>query len=72
MYPKLMIWIRISFLNIMLVAIIGCILRYKIAFSIPFIDQKHLLHGHSHFAFSGWITQVLMALLINHLSIQKS
>ncbi len=71
MYPKRMIWIRISFLNLMLVAIIGCILRYKIAFSIPFIDQKHLLHGHSHFAFSGWITQILMTLLINHLSIQK-
>jgi hypothetical protein len=71
MYPKITGWIKISLINLMLVAIIGCILRYKIAFSIPFIDQKHLLHGHSHFAFTGWITQVLMALLVNHLSTQK-
>lgn len=71
MYPKVIGWIKISLINLMLVAIIGCILRYKIAFSIPFIDQKHLLHGHSHFAFTGWITQVLMALLVNHLSTQK-
>ncbi|MEP7258929.1 MAG: hypothetical protein ABI687_11075 [Flavitalea sp.] len=54
--------------NLMLVALIGIILRYKIAFSLPFIDQKSLLHAHSHFAFAGWVTQALMALLINYLS----
>ncbi len=64
-------WLRISIFNLMLVASIGVILRYKIAFSLPFIDQKHLLHGHSHFAFSGWITQALMALLVHHLSKYK-
>jgi hypothetical protein len=26
-----------------------------------------LLHGHSHFAFTGWVTQALMTLLINYL-----
>jgi hypothetical protein len=52
----------------MLVAFIGVILRYKIAYSLPFVDQKNLLHGHSHFAFAGWISQALMALMISCLS----
>ncbi len=61
-------WIRISFFNLFLVAVLGFTLRYKIAFSLPWLDQKNLLHSHSHFAFSGWITQVLMVLLIYYLS----
>jgi len=57
-------WLRISLLNLLIVSFIGILLRYKIAFSFPLIDQKQLLHGHSHFAFAGWITQVIMTLLI--------
>ena len=64
-------WLRVAFFNLFLVACIGVILRYKIAFSLPFIDQKHLLHGHSHFAFSGWITHVLYVLLVIQLSYKK-
>ena len=60
--------LQIALFNLMLVAFIGVILRYKIAYSLPFVNQKNLLHGHSHFAFSGWITQVLMALLVADLS----
>ena len=71
MYPKLFPWLRISFFNLLLVAFLGFVLRYKIVYSLPFIDQKHLLHAHSHFAFSGWITQALMALMIAMLSKQK-
>lgn len=71
MFPKLFLWLRIVFFNLLFVAFIGLILRYKILFSLPFIDQKHLLHGHSHFAFTGWVTQVLMVLLIVNLSVQK-
>jgi len=61
-------WIRISLLNLLIVASIGVVLRYKIAFALPFIDQKFLLHGHSHFAFTGWITQSLMLLLVGKLA----
>ena len=60
-------WIKIALMNLGLVALLGVTLRYKIAFSLPFIDQKNLLHGHSHFAFSGWISQALMALLLYYL-----
>lgn len=62
---------KFALLNLCIVACIGVILRYKIAYSLPFIDQKHLLHGHSHFAFTGWITQALMVLLVNYLCRQK-
>jgi hypothetical protein len=61
-------WLTISFFNLMLVAILGVVLRYKIAFYLPFVEQKFLLHSHSHFAFSGWITQTLMVLLIHYLA----
>lgn len=61
-------WLKISFLNLLIVSILGIVLRYKIAFPLPFIDQKFLLHGHSHFAFSGWITQTIMVLLIQTIS----
>src|SRR4030095_16425460 len=60
-------WFRISIFNLLLVAFIGVILRYKIAFSLPFIDQKFLLYAHSHFAFSGWISQVLMTFIAGYI-----
>jgi hypothetical protein len=65
-------WIRLTFLNLFFVAALGVLMRYKIAFSLPFIDQKHILHAHSHFAFAGWITQALMTLLVYCLSLQKT
>jgi hypothetical protein len=61
-------WLQVSLLNLMLVAAIGVVLRYKIAFSLPWVDQKYLLHGHSHFAFAGWVTLALMSLLVQYLT----
>jgi hypothetical protein len=68
MYSAQKKWLQFSLFNLMLVALLGVTLRYKIAFSLPFIDQQNLLHGHSHFAFGGWVTQALMTLLIGYLS----
>jgi hypothetical protein len=64
-------WVRISLFNFLVVALLGVTLRYKIAFYLPIVDQKHLLHAHSHFAFTGWITQVLMVLMVYYLSSEK-
>ncbi len=63
-------WIKVSFLNLFLVSLLGFVLRYKIVFSLPFVDQKNLLHSHSHFAFTGWVTQTLMLLLVYYLSVR--
>lgn len=57
-------WLKFSLLNLLIVALIGLLMRYKIGFEFPFLDQKHLQHSHSHFAFSGWITHTLMVLMI--------
>lgn len=63
-------WLTVSFLNLMLVASLGFVLRYKIEFFLPFVDQKYVLHSHSHFAFSGWVTQTFMVLLVYYLSLK--
>src|ERR1019366_7763951 len=61
-------WIKFGLISLAAVAFLGCKLRYKIAFSLSLINQKYLLHAHSHFTFAGWITQALMACLIGYLS----
>ncbi len=61
-------WLQVSFINLLIVALIGIILRIKIALPFPFFEQQYLLHGHSHFAFAGWVTQVLMVLMVQYLS----
>src|SRR5690606_14806926 len=30
---------------------------------LPAVNQKFLLHAHSHFAFAGWVTHALMVLV---------
>ncbi|CAN5799681.1 hypothetical protein BH10BAC2_BH10BAC2_30710 [soil metagenome] len=60
-------WMKIPFLNLLIIGFIGVILRYKIAFALPFVNQEYLLHAHSHFAFSGWLSQLLMAFIIQYL-----
>lgn len=52
-------WFRIGLFSIVLVALAGALMRYKIAYDFPFLNQKNLLHAHSNFALTGWISQVL-------------
>ena len=60
-------WIQVALINFCVVALAGVTLRYKINFPLPAINQKYLLHAHSHFAFVGWVTLALMALMVNYL-----
>ncbi len=60
-------WILLIVANLFLVALLGVLMRYKIAFSLPFLEQKHLQHAHSHFAFTAWISQALYLMLIHFL-----
>ncbi|RTL51565.1 MAG: hypothetical protein EKK39_08135 [Sphingobacteriales bacterium] len=61
-------WISVSLFNLLIVAIIGVTLRYKIAYALPVVNQKYLLHAHSHFAFTGWVSMALMTLLVQYLA----
>jgi len=60
-------WLKIAVINFLVVALAGIVLRYKINFPLAILDQKNLLHGHSHFAFTGWVTLALMALMVGYL-----
>jgi hypothetical protein len=57
-------WILVLITNLLIVALLGFLMRYKIAFSFPYLEQKHLQHAHSHFAFAAWISQALYLMLI--------
>ena len=60
-------WLRFSLINLCIVAFLGVLMRYKIGFEFPFLNQKNLQHSHSHFAFTGWISHTLMTLMIYYL-----
>src|SRR5690606_5415187 len=61
---RLTIWFKISLVSLVIIALYGTLMRYKIAFHFPFFVQKNLLHAHSHFAFSGWVNHFLYCGLI--------
>ena len=64
---KLTFWLKFSVFNLFVVAFLGTLMRYKIAFSLPWVDQKHLQEAHSHFAFYGWITNAIYVLIAYYL-----
>ena len=59
-------WITICLINLSLVALLGLVLRTKILFPLPFLDFRHTVSSHSHFAFGGWVTLALMVLFIRN------
>jgi hypothetical protein len=64
-------WTRLAFLNLLVLAGVGLLLRYKIVFPLPMVDQKHLLHAHSHFAFAGWASLAVYAALLHVLRLNE-
>ncbi|MES1249608.1 MAG: hypothetical protein ABUL46_02945, partial [Chitinophaga rupis] len=57
-------WGLLCLVNLLVVAILGVLLRFKIAWELPFVNYKYLLNAHSHFAFSGWVTTVLFTAFV--------
>lgn len=56
--------ILFSFANLFITACLGVLLRaFPFLSSFP-LDYKNVLHGHSHFAFGGWVMPVLLALVL--------
>lgn len=58
-------WLKLSLINLLIVASLGVLMRYKIGFDFPYFSQKNIQHAHSHFAFAGWITHSLYILMIH-------
>lgn len=62
-YLAVLNWKRLAIFNLLIVAFLGVLMRYKIAFEFPYFFQKNLQHAHSHFAFTGWISLLLMVMI---------
>ncbi len=60
-------WVQVALINFCVVALAGVTMRYKINFALPVVDQKYLMHGHSNFAFVGWVAVALMTLMVRYL-----
>jgi hypothetical protein len=57
-------WVKIALINFLIVSILGLAMRLKMVLPMPWINQKFLLHSHSHFAFTGWVTHALMVFIL--------
>jgi len=56
-------WVILGICNLLLVASAGLLMRLKVLLPLPAVNQKFLLHAHSHFAFSGWVSHALLVLI---------
>lgn len=72
MFDTIKKWAYLSLVNLLIVSVLGVILRYKGAFSLPVPDYKYLLHAHSHFAFSGWVTSILFTCFVYLIPFRKT
>lgn len=60
-------WSFLCILNLLITSVLGLLMRYKIVFALPFIDQTYLLHAHYHFVFAGWVTLTLFSCFVVYL-----
>lgn len=56
-------WVWLGIFNLLVVASIGALMRLKFVYAMPSVNLKYLQHAHSHFAFGGWVTHMLMVCL---------
>ena len=63
-FDEIQNWFKVGIINLAIVALYGTLMRYKIAFNFPYLEQKSLLHAHEHFAFNGWISHIIYSGLV--------
>jgi len=57
-------WLILGVFNLLIVAGVGLLMRLKMLIPLAWANQKHLMHAHSHFAFSGWVSHTLMVCML--------
>src|SRR4051812_9561880 len=57
--------LKFSIFNLALVATLGVVLRSYPFMQVPF-NYGYLLHGHSHFAFGGWVMPILLWMILQY------
>lgn len=65
-------WAIIALASLCFVALTGLLMRLKILLPMPAVNQKFVLHAHSHFAFAGWISHALMVFMAAAIHRKKS
>ena len=57
-------WVKVSFIFLVIAAVLGVFLRYLLVSPVEGLNFKHFLHSHSHVAFLGWVFNALFAGII--------
>lgn len=61
-------WVKVCVFNFFLVSVIGAMMRYNMAFSLPGFNHKFMQESHSHFAFYGWVSATVFLFITKYLS----
>ncbi|MCV9387882.1 hypothetical protein [Reichenbachiella ulvae] len=57
--------LKIAMANFLVVALLGCMLRYFLYRPFAGFDYGFVLHAHSHMAFLGWVFMALFAFILS-------
>jgi hypothetical protein len=57
-------WLKIAFLNLLIVAFLGLFLRWQFVQPTEGISYKNFLHAHSHVALLGWLYSAFFVALL--------
>jgi hypothetical protein len=58
-------WIKVPFIYLLIVALLGVLLRLQFVSPIPALNFKFFLHAHSHVALLGWLYSAFFILLLH-------
>lgn len=61
-------WLKLCIFNFFIVSVVGVMMRYNIAFSLPGFNHKYMQESHSHFAFYGWVAACIYFFVTDYLS----
>lgn len=61
-------WIKLCVFNFLIVSIVGVMMRYNMAFSLPGFNHKFMQESHSHFAFYGWVSATIYLFVSDYLA----
>ncbi|MCY1661012.1 hypothetical protein [Chryseobacterium sp. SL1] len=61
-------WLKLCIFNFFIVSVIGVMMRYNLAFSLPGFSHKFMQESHSHFAFYGWVSAAIYLFVTKYMA----
>ncbi|WP_299178207.1 hypothetical protein, partial [uncultured Chryseobacterium sp.] len=65
-------WLKLCLFNFFIVSVVGVMMRYNLAFSLPGFSHKFMQESHSHFAFYGWVSAGIYLFVTKYLTENNS